>query len=87
MDGPTSAQASRTARMTAAKWAAPPSGRSSRVTEVTTTCLSPSRCAASPTRLGSSASRGSAGPGEMLQNAQLRVQTCPMIKNVAVRLE
>ncbi|KAF5041563.1 CBS domain protein [anaerobic digester metagenome] len=36
MDGPASAQASRTARMTAAKWAAPPSGRSSRVTEVMT---------------------------------------------------
>jgi hypothetical protein len=54
MEGELSAQASRTALMTDAKCPAPPSGRSSRVTEVMTTCLRPSCLAASPTRRGSS---------------------------------
>jgi hypothetical protein len=73
--------------MVAAKWAAPPSGRSSRVTEVTTACLRPSRAAASATLPGSPGSRGSVRPGVMLQKAQFRVQTCPRTRKVATRLE
>ena len=87
MDGGWSPYASRTARTVAAKCPAPPSSRSSRVTEVMTTCLSPRLTAARATRSGSSASRTSGRPGVMLQKAQLRVQTCPMIRNVAVPWE
>ena len=50
------------ARITAAKWPAPPSGRSSRSTEVMTTCFRPSLATASATRAGSSASSASGRP-------------------------
>ena len=70
---------SRTARMQRRKWSAPPSGRSSRVTDVMTTWRRPRRADASATRAGSSSSRCSrlplvdraepAGPGaDIAQN-------------------
>ena len=77
--------AARMARMTAAKCAAPPSARSSRSTEVMTTCVSPSFATASATRAGSSASSASGWPVATLQNAQARVQVSPMIIMVAWR--
>ena len=49
--------------MVAAKWAAPPSARSSRSTEVTTTCCRPSLATASATRAGSSGSSASGMAG------------------------
>ena len=70
--------------MVAAKCAAPPSGRSSRVTEVTTAYFNPIRAAASATRVGSCGSSGSGGPGATEQKRQLRVQRLPMIRKVAV---
>ena len=73
------------ARMTAAMWAAPPSARSSRSTEVTTTWRSPSLATASATRDGSVASSASGWPVATLQNAQARVQVSPMIIMVAWR--
>ena len=48
----------RTARMQRRKCSAPPSGRSSRVTEVMTTCRRPSRSQASASRSGSSSGDG-----------------------------
>jgi len=74
------------ARMTSEKCAAPPSGRSSRVTEVTTTCLSPSLWAASATRSGSSGSTVSGHPLVTLQKRQFLVHTPPKTIKVAVRL-
>ena len=64
---------------------APPSARSSRSTEVTTTCFRPSLATASATRAGSSASSASGSPVATLQKAQARVQVSPMIMNVAWR--
>jgi NAD(P)-dependent dehydrogenase (short-subunit alcohol dehydrogenase family) len=75
--------AARIARTTAAKCAAPPSARSSRSTEVITTCARPILATASPTRSGSVASSGSGLPVATLQKAQARVQTSPMIIMVA----
>ncbi len=49
-------------RAVAAKCPAPPSGRSSRFTEVITTCRSPRRATASATRRGSSGSTGERSP-------------------------
>jgi hypothetical protein len=77
----------RTAAMVAAKCAAPPSGRSSRVTEVMTTWRRPRRTAASATRAGSPGSRGSTRPAPMLQKAHERVQWRPMMRNVATLRE
>ena len=54
--------AARMARMVAAKWPAPPSGRSSRSTEVMTTWARPSFATASATRSGSSAASGPGWP-------------------------
>ena len=73
--------------MVAAKWPAPPSSRSSRVTDVTTTYRRFILAAASATRRGSSASTGPGRPSSMLQKRQLRVQVAPRIKKVAVRAE
>ena len=70
--------------MVRTKCSAPPSGRSSRVTQVMTTCFSPSRWTASATRRGSSGSGGSGRPFFTLQNRQPRVQTSPRIMKVAV---
>ena len=68
----------------AAKCAAPPSGRSSRLTDVTTTCRSPRRATARATRPGSSASTASGRPCVTAQKPQLRVQVSPSSMNVAV---
>ena len=77
-------QVSCTARTTAAMCAAPPSGRSSRVTCVTTTCRRASFFATSARCLGSSGSSGCGFAHETLQKRQLRVQALPMTMNVAV---
>ena len=77
--------AARMARTTAAKCAAPPSDRSSRSTEVTTTCLSPMAATARATRSGSEASSGPGRPVLTLQKEQARVQVSPMIIMVAWR--
>ena len=77
--------AARIARMVAAKCAAPPSARSSRSTEVTTTCLRPSLATACATRSGSAASSAPGRPVFTLQKAQARVQVSPMIIMVAWR--
>src|SRR5208282_497252 len=71
----------------AAKCAAPPSGRSSRSTEVTTTCCSPRRATAFATRRGSSESSGRTLPCATAQYGQLRVHTSPIRMKVAVRCE
>jgi hypothetical protein len=70
----------------AAKWAAPPSGRSSRSTEVITTWRSPSFRHGQPdiVRLGWSSGPGK--PVRTLQKAQARVQVSPMIIMVACAL-
>ena len=72
--------------MTSAKMGAPPSSRSSRLIDVTTTCLSPMSRAASATRRGSSQSRSfcSGRPVRTAQNEHPRVHTFPKIMNVAV---
>ncbi len=75
----------RIARIVAAKWAAPPSGSSSRFTEVTTACATPSVFTASATCRGSSGSSGRPIPCVTAQKPQCRVQTSPMSMNVAVR--
>jgi hypothetical protein len=78
---------SRTAATAAANWAAPPSGRSSRVTLVITTWRSARRRAASATRRGSSESRAhrpAAPPVSTAQNRQPRVHVSPRMRNVAV---
>ena len=82
-----SGAARRMAAMVCAKCRAPPSFRSSRSTEVTTTCWRPSLATASPTRRGSSASRCFGMPVVMLQKEQARVQISPMIIMVAWRLD
>ena len=71
-------------RIVSATIPAPPSGRSSRATIVTTTCLSPIWRVASATRRGSSASVIGGRPVSMAQKPQFRVQTLPRIMNVAV---
>src|SRR5580692_449483 len=71
----------------AAKCAAPPSGRSSRSTDVTTTCCKPSRATASAIRRGSSLSKGRTLPCATAQYGQLRVHTSPISMKVAVRCE
>jgi hypothetical protein len=68
-----------------AKMRAPPSGRSSRATEVTTTCSSPSAPIASATRRGSSSSNQVGRPVLTAQNPQARVHVSPRIMIVAVR--
>jgi hypothetical protein len=69
--------------MTAAKCAAPPSARSSRSTEVTTTCARPIFATASARCAGSSGSTGPGSPVLTLQKAQARVQVSPRIMNEA----
>src|SRR5690625_5879788 len=76
---------SRRAVWVAAKIGAPPSFRSSRLTEVSTTCFSFILKAASATRAGSSQSRSAGGrPVLTAQNEQERVQTSPRSMNVVV---
>src|SRR5215469_4789468 len=75
------------AHSVAAKCAAPPSGRSSRSTDVTTTCCRPSRATAAAIRRGSSASSGRTLPCATAQYGQLRVHTSPISMKVAVRCE
>src|SRR5882724_4996324 len=62
---------------------APPSSRSSRSTEVTTTCARPSLAQASATCSGSCGSSWSGRPVATLQKAQARVQREPRIITVA----
>ena len=76
---------SRIWRIVAAKIDAPPSGRSSRATEVTTTCSSRIAATASATRRGSSSSNQVGRPVLTAQNPQARVQVSPRIMIVAVR--
>ena len=71
--------------MVAAKMAAPPSGRSSRVTEVITTWRSSRRATASARRVGSVQSTSPGRPVVTSQNPQLRVHTSPSSRNDAVR--
>jgi len=73
----------RMARTTSAKCRAPPSSRSSRSTEVITTCLRPILATASATRAGSVGSSAWGRPVLTLQKAQARVQVSPMIIMVA----
>ena len=75
----------RTRRMVSAKMAAPPSGRSSRVTEVITAYFSCSAATASATRRGSSRSCSVGCPLSTAQKAQRRVQVLPRMRKVAVR--
>ncbi len=71
--------------MVAAKIEAPPSGWSSRFTDVTTAWRSPMRATASATRRGSSGSGGRPGrPVLTAQKPHARVHTSPRIMNVAV---
>src|ERR1051325_3483116 len=71
--------------MVSAKCSAPPSSRSSRVTDVTTMCRNPIRFAVSATARGSSGDGGAYGrPVVTLQKPQERVQTSPRIMKVAV---
>jgi len=62
----------------------PPSGRSSRVTLVITTCLSLSFSTLSASRAGSELSTSSPVPVFTAQNLQFRVQVSPRIMNVAM---
>src|SRR5690348_11050355 len=71
------------ASITAAKCAAPPSSRSSRSTEVTTTWPRPSLPTASAMLAGSCGLRAPGLPVATLQKAQARVQVSPMIMKVA----
>src|SRR5699024_12333029 len=74
-------------RCVSAKIGAPPSLRSSRLTEVSTTCLCPILLAASVTRRGSSQSSSCGGrPVFTAQKEQERVHTSPRIIKVAVPL-
>ena len=75
----------RMARIVSAKCPAPPSARSSRSTEVMTTCASASSAIASATFSGSLGSSGPGSPVATLQKAQARVQVSPMIIMVAWR--
>jgi hypothetical protein len=74
----------RTRRITSAKMGAPPSGRSSRLTEVMTTWRRFMALTAVATLNGSAKSRGNGRPVLMSQKAQLRVQMSPIIRKVAV---
>ena len=76
----------RIASTVCAQCTAPPSGKSSRVTEVTTTCRSPIRATLSAICCGSSASGANGRPDLVAQKRQLRVQISPKIINVAVLL-
>ena len=69
-------------RIDAAKIEAPPSGRSSRVTDVRTACRKPNSCTVVATRAGSSASRSVGRPLAMAQKPHARVQTSPRSSNV-----
>jgi hypothetical protein len=73
----------RSAWITRTNWLAPPSGRSSRSTLVTTMWVSPSSAAATATCSGSSGSTGRGIPVLTLQKAQARVQVSPRIITVA----
>ena len=73
----------RMARITWAKCSAPPSARSSRSTEVMTTCARPSFATASAICAGSCGSSAPGRPVFTLQKAQARVQVSPMIMKVA----
>ena len=73
----------RAARMVWAKCSAPPSSRSSRSTDVTTTCFSPNSLTACATRPGSNVSSAVGLPVATLQKVQPRVQISPMIIMVA----
>ena len=80
--------AARMARMTAAKWAAPPSARSSRSTEVMTTCFSPILAHGVGDAVRVRWRRAPrAGRCATLQKAQARVQVSPMIIMVAWRFD
>src|SRR5215469_5220640 len=72
--------------MQAVKCPAPPSRKSSRSTEVTTTYLRPMALMVLARFSGSSASRGTGRPWPTSQKVQRRVQTSPMIMKVAVPL-
>ena len=65
------------------KWPAPPSSRSSRSTDVMTTCARPSPRTARASRRGSSGSTASGRPVFTLQKPHFRVQTRPRIMNAA----
>ena len=72
-------------RIVAAKIAAPPSGRSSRLTDVMTACVRRICATALATRIGSSASGAASGrPVFTAQKPQARVQVSPRIMKVAV---
>ena len=71
-------------RIVSANIAAPPSGSSSRFTDVMTAWRTSMRRIASATRYGSSVSRAVGRPVVTAQNPQERVQTSPSIMNVAV---
>ena len=75
----------RVSRIVAAKALAPPSGRSSRATLVTTTWSRRIAASASATRRGSSSSNQVGLPVLIAQNPQARVQVSPRIMTVAVR--
>ncbi|HEV2864579.1 MAG TPA: hypothetical protein VGX48_26505 [Pyrinomonadaceae bacterium] len=70
--------------MVSAQWAAPPSARSSRLTEVMTACARSRVFTASATWRGSSGSSGMPAPFETAQKPQWRVQMSPPIMKVAV---
>ena len=73
----------RSASITLTNCEAPPSGRSSRSTEVTTIWVRPSSAAATATCSGSSGSTARGMPVLTLQKAQARVQVSPRIITVA----
>ena len=71
--------------MVAANWAAPPSGRSSRATAVSTAKRRPISATAAATRSGSSAAGGASGLRvSTRQKPQARVQRSPLSMKVAV---
>src|SRR5690606_603803 len=76
--------AARMAAMQSTKCWAPPSRRSSRSTEVTTTYFRPMSATVAASRRGSSGSGGLGRPWATSQKLQRRVQTSPRIMNVAV---
>jgi hypothetical protein len=82
---PIPGEVSRIRRIVSAKTLAPPSGRSSRATLVTTTCSRPRPPIASATRRGSSSSNQVGLPVLTAQNPQALVQVSPRIMMVAVR--
>ena len=82
---PISGLRARSSRIVAANAPAPPSGRSSRATLVTTTWSRFMAATASATRRGSSSSNQVGRPVLMAQNPQARVQVSPRIITVAVR--